>query len=72
MALNRAWARDRFYLEAAERTLSNGPLPETFFLYLRGTDDVQHGFWKFMDPQAFAPRTRYQKPPPTGGAVLSV
>jgi len=51
----RAWARDKFYLEAAERTLSDGPLPETFFLYLRGTDDVQHGFWKFMQPEAFTP-----------------
>jgi predicted AlkP superfamily phosphohydrolase/phosphomutase len=52
----RAWARDQFYLEAAERTLKDGALPETFFLYLRGTDDVQHGFWKFMDPSAFTPR----------------
>ncbi len=52
----RAWARDRYYLEAAERTLADGPLPEALFLYLRGTDDVQHGFWKFMDPAAFAPR----------------
>lgn len=52
----RAWARDEFYFRAAERTLSDGPLPEAFFLYLRGTDDVQHGFWKFMDPAAFAPR----------------
>ncbi len=52
----RAWSRDRYYLEAANRTLSDGPLPEAFFLYLRGTDDVQHGFWKFMDPAAFAPR----------------
>lgn len=50
----RAWSRDRYYLEAAERTLTDGPLPEAFFLYLRGTDDVQHGFWKFMDPESFA------------------
>ncbi|MFN2378287.1 MAG: alkaline phosphatase family protein [Candidatus Binatia bacterium] len=52
----RAWARDSYYLEAARRTLADGPLPEAFFLYLRGTDDVQHGFWKFMDPQSFRPR----------------
>ncbi|HEY2775921.1 MAG TPA: alkaline phosphatase family protein [Candidatus Binatia bacterium] len=53
----RAWTRDKFYLDAAERTLSEGPLPEALFLYLRGTDDVQHGFWKFMDPGAFAPHS---------------
>jgi len=52
----RAWRRDKFYLEAARRVLSDGPLPEALFLYLRGTDDVQHGFWKFMDPEAFRPR----------------
>lgn len=52
----RAWTRDRFYLDAAERTLADGPLPEAFFLYLRGTDDVQHGFWKFMEPEAYRPR----------------
>jgi predicted AlkP superfamily phosphohydrolase/phosphomutase len=52
----RAWTRDRWYLDAANRVLKDGPLPEAFFLYLRGTDDVQHGFWKFMDPAAFAPR----------------
>jgi len=53
----RAWARDRWYLNAAERVLKDGPLPDALFLYLRGTDDVQHGFWKFMDPAAFTPRT---------------
>lgn len=53
----RAWSRDRFYLDAARKTLSDGPLPEAFFLYLRGTDDVQHGFWKFMEPEAFTPRS---------------
>lgn len=52
----RAWTRDRYYLDAAERTLDDGPLPEALFLYLRGTDDVQHGFWKFMEPEAFRPR----------------
>ncbi len=52
----RAWTRDRFYFDAAGRTLADGPLPEALFLYLRGTDDVQHGFWKFMDPEAFRPR----------------
>lgn len=52
----RAWARDSFYLESAKSTLSTGLLPEALFLYLRGTDDVQHGFWKFMEPDAFKPR----------------
>ena len=66
----RAWARDRYYLEAAERTLSSGPLPEAFFLYLRGTDDVQHGFWKFMAPDAFAPRTRPDGKPLEGAVVV--
>ncbi|RMD84910.1 MAG: hypothetical protein D6815_03175 [Candidatus Dadabacteria bacterium] len=49
----KAYARDAFYLRAAERVLSDGPLPDFFALYLRGTDDVQHGFWKFMDPEPF-------------------
>ena len=52
----RAWSRDSFYLDSVERTLNDGPLPEALFLYLRGTDDVQHGFWKFMEPAAFTPR----------------
>jgi predicted AlkP superfamily phosphohydrolase/phosphomutase len=52
----RAYSRDSFYLAAAHRMLKDGPLPEVFFLYLRGTDDVQHGFWKFMQPEAFKPR----------------
>lgn len=49
----RAFDRDQFYLRAAERTLASPPLPDVLFLYLRGTDDVQHGFWKFMDPEPF-------------------
>ncbi len=64
----RAWSRDRFYLDAAARTLKDGPLPEAFFLYLRGTDDVQHGFWKFMEPEAFRPRTGADGKP-VGGAI---
>jgi len=49
----RAYARDLFYLRAAEAALKEGALPDALFLYLRGTDDVQHGFWKFMEPEAF-------------------
>jgi predicted AlkP superfamily phosphohydrolase/phosphomutase len=49
----RAYLRDLFYLQAAERMLADGPLPQFFALYLRGTDDVQHGFWKFMQPELF-------------------
>jgi predicted AlkP superfamily phosphohydrolase/phosphomutase len=66
----RAWSRDRFYLDAAHRTLSDGPLPEAFFLYLRGTDDVQHGFWKFMQPEAFAPRNGPDGKPVKGTGVV--
>lgn len=66
----RAWARDRFYLDAARRTLTDGPLPEAFFLYLRGTDDVQHGFWKFMDPAAFTPRNGPDGKPLGGTTVV--
>lgn len=62
----RAWARDRFYLNAADRVLRDGPLPDAFFLYLRGTDDVQHGFWKFMDPAAFTPRNGEDGKPVAG------
>jgi len=67
----RAWARDRFYLDAANRTLTDGPLPEAFFLYLRGTDDVQHGFWKFMDPAAFTPRNGPDGKPLGGTTVVA-
>ena len=49
----RAYLRDLFYLQAGERMLADGPLPRFFALYLRGTDDVQHGFWKFMRPDLF-------------------
>ncbi len=49
----RAYARDVFYMEALERTLDDGALPDVLFMYLRGTDDVQHGFWKFMEPELF-------------------
>ncbi|MFQ5478259.1 MAG: alkaline phosphatase family protein [Candidatus Binatia bacterium] len=49
----RAWLRDAFYIEAAKRILADGALPDFLALYLRGTDDVQHGFWKFMQPQLF-------------------
>lgn len=50
----RAYMRDLYYVRAAERILRDGPLPRVLALYLRGTDDVQHGFWKFMEPQWFA------------------
>jgi predicted AlkP superfamily phosphohydrolase/phosphomutase len=66
----RAWSRDRFYLNAAHKTLSDGPLPEAFFLYLRGTDDVQHGFWKFMQPEAFVPRNGPDGKPLAGTGVV--
>jgi hypothetical protein len=66
----RAWTRDQFYLLAAEKTLSDGALPESLFLYLRGTDDVQHGFWKFMDPAAFAPRTMPDGKPLEGAVTV--
>ena len=49
----RAYLRDLYYVRAAERVLSDGALPDFFALYLRGTDDVQHGFWKFMEPDLF-------------------
>ncbi len=49
----RAYRRDSFFLEAADRVLADGRLPDVAFVYLRGTDDVQHGFWKFMDPEPF-------------------
>lgn len=49
----RAYSRDLFYSRATEALLRDGPLPEALFVYLRGTDDVQHGFWKFMDPEPF-------------------
>jgi predicted AlkP superfamily phosphohydrolase/phosphomutase len=49
----KAYSRDLFYLRAAERVLADEPLPAFFALYLRGTDDVQHGFWKFMQPDLF-------------------
>lgn len=67
----RAWSRDEFYMRAAEKTLSDGPLPEALFLYLRGTDDVQHGFWKFMDPAAFAPRNGPDGKPLAGTVTVS-
>jgi arylsulfatase A-like enzyme len=47
----RAYTRDLYYLRAAESALSDGPLPDLLALYLRATDDVQHGFWKFMQPE---------------------
>ena len=50
----RAYMRDLYYVRAAERILKDGALPRVLALYLRGTDDVQHGFWKFMEPQWFA------------------
>jgi predicted AlkP superfamily pyrophosphatase or phosphodiesterase len=50
----RAYMRDLYYVRAAERILQDGALPKVLALYLRGTDDVQHGFWKFMEPQWFA------------------
>jgi len=49
----RAYSRDLFYIRATEALLGDGPLPDALFVYLRGTDDVQHGFWKFMDPRPF-------------------
>ena len=56
----RAYTRDLYYLRAAERVLGDGPLPDFFALYLRGTDDVQHGFWKFMQPELFEGVTKQQ------------
>jgi predicted AlkP superfamily phosphohydrolase/phosphomutase len=50
----RAYMRDLYYVRAADHILRDGELPRVFALYLRGTDDVQHGFWKFMEPQWFA------------------
>jgi predicted AlkP superfamily phosphohydrolase/phosphomutase len=49
----RAYTRDLYYLRATERVLADGPLPDFLAVYLRGTDDVQHGFWKFMQPELF-------------------
>lgn len=49
----RAYSRDLFYVRATEAILKDGSLPDALFVYLRGTDDVQHGFWKFMDPAPF-------------------
>jgi predicted AlkP superfamily phosphohydrolase/phosphomutase len=49
----KAYMRDAYYLKVADRVLSDGALPDFFALYLRGTDDVQHGFWKFMQPELF-------------------
>jgi len=56
----RAWIRDTYYLRAAERILEDGALPRVLALYLRGTDDVQHGFWKFMEPEPFGDVTPEQ------------
>jgi predicted AlkP superfamily phosphohydrolase/phosphomutase len=56
----KAYLRDLYYLRAAEQVLADGPLPDFFALYLRGTDDVQHGFWKFMEPQLFPDVTAEQ------------
>jgi len=49
----KAYTRDLYYLRAARRILDEGGQPDFFALYLRGTDDVQHGFWKFMEPDGF-------------------
>jgi predicted AlkP superfamily phosphohydrolase/phosphomutase len=49
----RAYMRDLYYVRATERILTDGELPRVLVVYLRGTDDVQHGFWKFMEPQWF-------------------
>lgn len=49
----RAYRRDLFYVRAAREILADGPPPELLAVYLRGTDDVQHGFWKYMDPAPF-------------------
>lgn len=56
----RAYMRDLYYVRAAERILDDGALPKVLALYLRGTDDVQHGFWKFMEPQWFTDVTPEQ------------
>lgn len=48
----RAYRRDAYYLDAAEVILRDA-IPDFMAVYLRGTDDVQHGFWKFMDPGPF-------------------
>lgn len=49
----RAYIRDLYYRRATEKILGDGPLPDFLAVYLRGTDDVQHGFWKYMDPEPF-------------------
>ncbi len=49
----RAWIRDTYYLRVTERILNDGALPRVLAVYFRGTDDVQHGFWKFMQPEHF-------------------
>ncbi len=49
----KAYKRDLFYVRATKAVLEDGPLPEVLGVYLRGTDDVQHAFWKFMDPEPF-------------------
>jgi predicted AlkP superfamily phosphohydrolase/phosphomutase len=48
----RAYSRDLYYKRVAAQVLSERP-PDFLAVYLRGTDDVQHGFWKFMEPDAF-------------------
>ena len=49
----RAYLRDLYYRRATDKVLDDGPLPDFLAVYLRGTDDVQHGFWKYMDPEPF-------------------
>ncbi len=49
----RAYLRDLYYLGAVEAVLADGRLPDFLAFYLRGTDDVQHGFWQYMEPDLF-------------------
>ncbi len=65
----RAWTRDVFYLEGAKAMLEDGPLPDFMALYLRGTDDVQHGFWKFMQPGLFGDSVSEQQVRDFGKAI---
>jgi predicted AlkP superfamily phosphohydrolase/phosphomutase len=56
----RAYQRDDYYKRMAARILGER-VPDFLAVYLRGTDDVQHGFWKFMDPDGFEGVTKEQE-----------
>jgi predicted AlkP superfamily phosphohydrolase/phosphomutase len=48
----RAYGRDDYYKRISAQLLKER-VPDFLAVYLRGTDDVQHGFWKFMEPEHF-------------------